>query len=121
MDTVTDHLQNRLTTGGGGQAGADRARRAVVQGRHTVEDVGDQRPPTPRRRVEAGAKCGPGSLGITGCVADGGHDGVRTQQLRKVRRAGAFWREGHLGDRLGRARGRGCLSQGANQGGVDVA
>jgi hypothetical protein len=56
MDTITDDLQNRLTTGGRGQAGADRARRAVVQGRHTVEDVGDQWTPTPRRRVKAGTK-----------------------------------------------------------------
>jgi hypothetical protein len=116
MDTVTDHLQNRVTTGGGGRAGADRARRPVVQGRHTVEDVGCQ-----RGRPARGAKCGPSSLGIADCVADSGHDGVRTQQRRKVRRAWAFGRESHLGDRLGCARSRCSLSQRANRSDVDVA
>ena len=79
MDTVTDHLQNRVTTGGGGRAGADRARRPVVQGRHTVEDVGDQRSSTTWRRVQAGAKCSPGGLGVTVGVAHGGQDAVGAQ------------------------------------------
>jgi hypothetical protein len=121
VDTVTDHLEDRLTPRGGGQARADWTWRAVVQGRHTVEDVGDQRPSTAWRRVQCGAKCGPGGLGVTVGVADGGQDGVGAQHRRESLRAGTFGSEGHLGDRVRRTCLRRRLRQRLDQTRVHIA
>lgn len=102
-EAVSHHLQDPLTTAVNGQGRADRSWRAVVRGRHAVEDVGDPRPSTAGRRIQARAGAAQ-AVAASQSVWPMAVIWLGAQQPRKVRCAGTFGRVGYLGERSGRAR-----------------
>ena len=96
VHAVADDLEDGLATGRGPEGGGDRAGRAVVQRRHPVEDVGDQRTAAPRRQLADPVERGAGGAGVGVGMPDRRHHGGRGQLPDEGVGARALGGEGHL-------------------------
>ena len=99
VHAVADDLEDRLAAAGLGQAGGHRAGGAVVQRRHAVEDVGDQRPAAARRGSSADRSAAHAvAASASVCPTPGRMPRPASSAGQRVS-AGAFRGEGHLGQR----------------------